>query len=103
MGQVLLEAVEHLLLTPAELLALDGMRPLPWLSVSLLSHVLSVGHQQSVMEAACTWCAHAAPATFTGVGCVRLNGHVSVWVLTGLASLRQSYVFILQGHLVQLI
>lgn len=84
MALVLQEAVDHLLLTPAGPLAHDGTRPLLWPSASPPSRVPSVARPQSGMEAACTWCAHAVPATFTGAGCVRQSGRGSAWGPTGL-------------------
>ena len=83
-GQILLEAVEHLLWILLGQLVLDGMKRLLWPFVSPPNLVLNAAHQQSVMEDACTWCVPAAPATFIGAGCVRQSGHGSAWELTGL-------------------
>lgn len=97
MAQALQEAADHLLLTPPGLLALGGTRPPPWPSASPPSRAPSVAHPQSVTEAACTWCAHAAPATFTGAGCARQSGQGSAWAPTGLASHEPAGIYFHHG------
>lgn len=102
-AQALQEAADHLLLTPPGLPALGGTKQLPWPSASPQSRAPSVAHPRSVTEAACTWCARAAPAISTGAGCARRSGRGSAWGHTGLASQEAAGVYLHQGVLSSLI